>query len=85
MGQPMTPATPSTPAQRERYDRVLTTAAAILSGGGEEALQVAWSAAEYALKQRRVECAFVVSVCFGRCGAPGWLLAWCMRNSHEKF
>jgi hypothetical protein len=53
--------------------------------GGEEALQVAWSAAEYALKQRRVECAFVVSVCFGRCGAAGWLLAWCMRNSHEKF
>ena len=40
MGQPMTPATPSTPAQRERYDRVLTTAAAILSGGGEEALQM---------------------------------------------
>jgi AcrR family transcriptional regulator len=40
MGQPMTPATPSTAAQRERYDRVLTTAAAILSAGGEEALQM---------------------------------------------
>jgi AcrR family transcriptional regulator len=40
MGQLMTPATPSTPAQRERYDRVLATASAILSAGGEEALQM---------------------------------------------
>jgi TetR/AcrR family transcriptional regulator, cholesterol catabolism regulator len=40
MGQLMTPATPSTPAQRERYDRVLATASAILSAGGSEALQM---------------------------------------------
>jgi TetR/AcrR family transcriptional regulator, cholesterol catabolism regulator len=40
MGQLMTPATPSTPAQRERCDRVLATASAILSAGGSEALQM---------------------------------------------
>jgi AcrR family transcriptional regulator len=40
MAQPMTPATPSSPAQRERYERVLTTASAVLSAGGEEALQM---------------------------------------------
>jgi AcrR family transcriptional regulator len=40
MAQPMTPATPSTPAQRERCDRVLSTASAILSAGGEQALQM---------------------------------------------
>src|SRR6202161_3293685 len=40
MVAPVTPATPSTPAQLERYDRVLTTASAILSAGGEEALQM---------------------------------------------
>jgi AcrR family transcriptional regulator len=33
-------ATPSTPAQQERYNRVLSTASAILSAGGEEALQM---------------------------------------------
>lgn len=40
MVQPTHPATPSTPAQRERYDRVLATAASILSVGGGEALQM---------------------------------------------
>jgi TetR/AcrR family transcriptional regulator, cholesterol catabolism regulator len=40
MAGPQTPAIPSTPAQRERCERVLTSAAAILSGGGEEALQM---------------------------------------------
>ena len=44
--------------------------------GGEEALQAAWSAAEYAIRQGRVECVFVVSVCFGSSASPGWLRAW---------
>ena len=49
--------------------------------GGEEALQAAWSAAGYVLKHRQVECVFVVSICFGRCDAPGWLRAWYIRDS----
>jgi hypothetical protein len=53
--------------------------------GDEEALQAASSAAEYALKQGRIECAFVVSVCFCRRGVPGCLRAWCVRNSPDKF
>jgi AcrR family transcriptional regulator len=36
----MIPATPSTPAQRDRHDRVLAAATAILSAGGAEALQM---------------------------------------------
>jgi hypothetical protein len=48
--------------------------------GGEDALQTAWSAAEYALKQQRAECVFLVSVCFGGRGAPGRLRAWCLRT-----
>jgi AcrR family transcriptional regulator len=36
----MTPATPSTLAQRGRYDRVLEAATAMLSAGGEDALQM---------------------------------------------
>lgn len=40
MAQPTNPAIPTTPAQRERYDRVLATAASILAVGGGEALQM---------------------------------------------
>jgi AcrR family transcriptional regulator len=36
----MIPATPSTPAQWDRYNRVLSAASAILSAGGAEALQM---------------------------------------------
>lgn len=36
----MTPATPSTPAQHDRYERVLQAATAILALGGEETLQM---------------------------------------------
>jgi TetR/AcrR family transcriptional regulator, cholesterol catabolism regulator len=36
----MTPATPSTPAQHDRYQRMLQTATAMLAGGGEDALQM---------------------------------------------
>jgi TetR/AcrR family transcriptional regulator, cholesterol catabolism regulator len=36
----MVGATPSTPAQQDRYNRVLSVASAILSAGGEEALQM---------------------------------------------
>lgn len=36
----MIPATPSTPAQRDRYSRVLSAASAVLSAGGTEALQM---------------------------------------------
>jgi AcrR family transcriptional regulator len=38
--QGMTPATPSTPAQHGRYERVLQAATAILTVGGEETLQM---------------------------------------------
>lgn len=38
--QPAVPATPVTSAQRERYDRVVATAAGLLSAGGEEAVQM---------------------------------------------
>jgi AcrR family transcriptional regulator len=36
----MIPATPSTPAQRDRYERMLQAAAAVLATGGEETLQM---------------------------------------------
>lgn len=36
----MIPATPSTPAQHERYERMLQAAAAVLTTGGEETLQM---------------------------------------------
>ena len=38
--QVMTPATPSTPAQHNRYARMLQAATAMLATGGEEALQM---------------------------------------------
>jgi AcrR family transcriptional regulator len=38
--QAMTPATPSTPAQRNRYARMLQVATTMLATGGEEALQM---------------------------------------------
>ena len=38
--QAMTPATPSTPAQHDRYQRMLQAAAAMLASGGEDALQM---------------------------------------------
>lgn len=38
--QAMTPATPSTPAQRSRYARMLQVATTMLASGGEEALQM---------------------------------------------
>lgn len=37
--QAMTPATPSTPAQHDRYERLLQVATAMLAFGGEEMLQ----------------------------------------------
>src|ERR1700677_2482935 len=36
---PIVPAIPSTPAQHGRYDRILATATAMLTAGGEEMLQ----------------------------------------------
>jgi len=36
----MTPATPSTPAQRDRYQRMVQAATAMLASGGEDALQM---------------------------------------------
>jgi AcrR family transcriptional regulator len=36
----MTPATPSTPAQHDRYQRMLQAATAMLASGGEDALQM---------------------------------------------
>jgi AcrR family transcriptional regulator len=36
----MIPATPSTPAQHDRYQRMLQTATAMLASGGEDALQM---------------------------------------------
>jgi AcrR family transcriptional regulator len=38
--QAMIPATPSTPAQHDRYHRMLQTATAMLASGGEDALQM---------------------------------------------
>jgi len=38
--QAMIPATPSTPAQRDRYQRMLQAATAMLASGGEDALQM---------------------------------------------
>ena len=38
--QAMIPATPSTPAQHDRYQRMLQTATAMLASGGEDALQM---------------------------------------------
>ncbi len=38
MRQAMIPATPSTPAQRDRYQRMLQVATAMLASGGEDAL-----------------------------------------------
>jgi TetR/AcrR family transcriptional regulator, cholesterol catabolism regulator len=38
--QAMTPATPSTPAQHDRYERMLQAATAMLAIGGEETLQM---------------------------------------------
>lgn len=40
MRQVMTPAVPSTPAQHDRYQRMLQVATAMLAGGGEDALQM---------------------------------------------
>ena len=40
MNQPTSPATPVTPAQQERYDRVVAAAAAVLSAGGQDAVQM---------------------------------------------
>jgi AcrR family transcriptional regulator len=37
---PIVPAIPSTPAQHGRYDRILATATAMLTAGGEELLQM---------------------------------------------
>lgn len=38
--QAMTPATPSTQAQRDRYQRILQAATSMLASGGEDALQM---------------------------------------------
>ena len=38
--QMATPAVPSTPAQRDRYDRILQAATAMLEAGGEDVLQM---------------------------------------------
>jgi TetR/AcrR family transcriptional regulator, cholesterol catabolism regulator len=38
--QAMTPATPSTQAQRDRYQRILQVATSMLASGGEDALQM---------------------------------------------
>ena len=40
MNQPTSPATPETPAQRERYDRVVAAAAGVLAAGGVDAVQM---------------------------------------------
>ena len=40
MNQPTSPATPVTPAQQERYDRVVAAAAEVLSAGGVDAVQM---------------------------------------------
>ena len=40
MRQPVTPATPSTQAQHDRYQRMLQMATAMLASGGEDALQM---------------------------------------------
>ena len=40
MNQPTSLATPVTPAQRERYDRVVDTATEALSAGGQDAVQM---------------------------------------------
>ena len=40
MRQAMIPATPSTPAQHDRYQRMLQAATAMLASGGEDALQM---------------------------------------------
>jgi AcrR family transcriptional regulator len=40
MTQPTVPAAPATPAQQARYDRVVAAAAEVLSGRGEEAVQM---------------------------------------------
>ncbi|HEX8007159.1 MAG TPA: helix-turn-helix domain-containing protein, partial [Trebonia sp.] len=40
MRQAMNPATPSTPAQHDRYERMLQAATAMLAVGGEERLQM---------------------------------------------
>jgi TetR/AcrR family transcriptional regulator, cholesterol catabolism regulator len=40
MNQPTSPATPVTPAQRERYDRVVDAATEALSAGGQDAVQM---------------------------------------------
>ena len=40
MNQPTSPATPETPAQQERYDRVVAAAAGVLAAGGVDAVQM---------------------------------------------
>jgi len=40
VNQPTSPATPVTPAQQERYDRVVAAAAEVLSAGGVDAVQM---------------------------------------------
>jgi AcrR family transcriptional regulator len=40
MNQPTSPLTPTTPAQQERYDRVVAAAAQALSAGGQDAVQM---------------------------------------------
>ena len=47
--------------------------------GGDDALQAAWRAAEHALNRQRVDCVFVVRMCFSLAsGSPGRLHAWCL-------
>jgi TetR/AcrR family transcriptional regulator, cholesterol catabolism regulator len=40
VNQPTSPATPETPAQQERYDRVVAAAAGVLAAGGVDAVQM---------------------------------------------
>jgi TetR/AcrR family transcriptional regulator, cholesterol catabolism regulator len=40
VNQPTSPATPETPAQQERYDRVVAVAAGVLAAGGVDAVQM---------------------------------------------
>jgi hypothetical protein len=51
--------------------------------GADDALRAAWSAALYALTQRRAERAFIVEVNFAsNVGAPGRLRAWFLRGEN---
>lgn len=48
--------------------------------GGEEALQAALAAAEYALRQHKVECVFIVNVSFGLNNSANTLRVWCLHD-----